>query len=119
MDSFEDEDLPESLLPFDHVYRQYCEDKIDLKRTPPSLSCFSMDKIPFDLPAELSSVLIKPYHDRFNMMDNVANLAPGGNSMCSECGLSNYGDPVILFTDAKIVTINCFILARGNPLTVT
>ena len=110
----EDEmDSPKALLPFINAYNQ---DKScrHVQLGPPSLSCISKKKIPFDLPSNLCSVLLMSSCSRFNIVDGTALLVPEYTAICNKCNMTNWNTDPILSTTAKIVTVNSFIPANGN-----
>ena len=69
-------------------------------------ACLSRAKIPFELPNEMSITLRMPIRERFNMVNDVAELVPCNVSViCNQCHQSSWGDPYVR-GDAKIVTNN-------------
>lgn len=105
------EELPKSLLPLYHVYNSSNERKIH--QYPPTLSCLSSLRIPFDHSTAISDTLLRPYDVRFNVVDGIARLIPENTgTVCSKCKSGGFGAPIMIGS-AKIVCMNHFISAEG------
>ncbi len=100
-----DEDLPSVLLPFSHVSNQ------EKKGPKHNFSCVSSETIPFDLPSDLSRVLLMEFCNRFNIQNGIAHLVPDRTSACSRCQSINWHEKLV--ANSNIVTNNCFIQAKG------
>lgn len=108
------EDLPQVLLPYAHVHNLISKNSFTPKKNYPILKCISTQKTPFHLPLNLSAILSKPTSERFSFTDGIALLHPDNSVVCKYCGLSNWMEDSDLFINAKIVTINSIIPAKGN-----
>lgn len=77
----------------------------------------STNKISFDLPINLRSVLLMDHSQRFNIVDGVAQLVPllpVGALPCLQCYANdNWSEDIFLYQENFIVTLQRCIPAKG------